>query len=331
MTRVLLAAASALVLAACSQGASSAPETLPETGPETAGATDTQTASAQPAAIAGLSTSLPELFDCLRETGGVVVAAHRGGFAPGYPENAIETMQYTLERGIRVFEVDVAESRDGVLFLHHDDRFGRTIEGEGYNSDTDWSDIAAKRLKDIDGKVTSFHPPKLTDALLWAKQTGAIVELDRKKTTSFANIWAAVVAAGAEGNVIMISYSDEEAAEIARVAPTAMMTASARGGRDIETLEALGVDRTNVIAWTGTREPDPPAFARLLDEGVEPAFGTLGRKGERLDDQYWADDDGSEYQRLVDDGVVLIATDEPYRVADWLTADNESWAACAAQ
>ena len=129
----------------------------------------------------------------------------------------------------------------------------------------------------------------------------------------------------------MISYSDEEAAEIARVAPGAMMTASARGGRDVERLEGLGVDRSRLIAWTGTREPDPPAFARLLDESVEPAFGTLGRPGERLDDQYWADGDGSEYQRLVDDGVVLIATDEPYKVAEWLTADDDGWAACAAR
>ena len=329
MCRLLVMAVSALVLAACSEPPAAVPA---ESATEGAADAATDTAAPAPAPVtAGLTTELPALFDCLRETGGVVVAAHRGGFAPGYPENALETMQYTLERGIRVFEVDVAESRDGVLFLHHDDRFGRTIEGEGYNSDTDWSAIAGKRLKDIDGKVTAFNPPKLTDVLLWATETGTIVELDRKKTTSFANIWAAVTAAGAQGNVIMISYSDEEAAEIARVAPGAMMTASARGSRDLETLEALGVDRTRVIAWTGTREPDPPAFARLLDEGVEPAFGTLGRKGERLDDQYWADDDGSEYQRLVDDGVVLIATDEPYRVADWLTADDDGWAACASR
>ncbi|MFN4185312.1 MAG: glycerophosphodiester phosphodiesterase family protein [Hyphomonas sp.] len=323
MIRVLLLAVSALVLVACSETVATAPAgdpapaALPESGAPAAPMT------------AGLKSTLPDLFDCLRETGGVVVAAHRGGFAPGYPENTLETMQYTFERGIRVFEADVAESRDGVLFLHHDDRFGRTIDAEGYNSDTDWATIAGYRLKDIDGQVTAFHPSKLTDVLLWAKETGAIVELDRKKTTSFANIWAAVKAAGAENNVIMISYSDAEAAEIAKAAPTAMMTASARGSRDIAKLESLGVDRTNIIAWTGTTEPDPPAFARLLKEGVEPAFGTLGRKGERLDDQYWADDDGSEYQRLVDDGVVLIATDEPYRVADWLTADDEGWAACA--
>lgn len=324
MTRVLLIAVSALVLAACSESAATAPAA--EEATETASNPGVET----PATHA-LSTGLPELFDCLRETGTSLVAAHRGGFAPGYPENAIETLQYGLERGIRVFELDVAESRDGVLFLHHDDRFGRTIDADGYNSDTDWSRIAGFRLKDADGKTTAFHPPKLTDALLWAKQNGAIVELDRKKTTSFANIWAAVEAAGAEANVIMISYSDEEAGEIARVAPGAMMTASARGGRDIAALEALGVNRENLIAWTGTREPDPPAFARLMDEGVEPAFGTLGRAGERLDDQYWADGDGSEYQRLVDDGVALIATDEPYRVADWLTADEDGWAACAAK
>lgn len=271
---------------------------------------------------------LPDLFDCLRKTGGVVVAAHRGGGAPGYPENAVETMAFGLAQGIRVFEVDVATSRDGVLFLHHDDRFGRTADAAGYVSDTAWRDIAAMRLRDTEGQLTDFHPPKLTDALIWAKQNGAILELDRKKTTSFREIVAAVKAAGAEANSILISYSDEEAAEIAKIDPALMMTASARGGRDVAALEALGVDRTRIIAWTGTQRPDPPAYERLLKEGVEPAFGTLGRKGERLDDEYWADGNGIEYQHLVDDGVVLIATDEPYRVAEWLEADDAGWAAC---
>ncbi|MFN3313572.1 MAG: glycerophosphodiester phosphodiesterase family protein, partial [Hyphomonas sp.] len=111
---------------------------------------------------------LPELFDCLRETGGVVVAAHRGGPAPGYPENLLETMQYGFDRGIRLFEIDIHESRDGVLFLHHDSRFGRVIDGQGSVADTDWADIAGRRTKDNDGKLTAFNPSKLTDVLLWA-------------------------------------------------------------------------------------------------------------------------------------------------------------------
>lgn len=319
MRRLLMAVLAFPALAGCN----AADVAAPAAEPEVASAADGGFKKAVTIA------PLPELFDCLRETGGVVVAAHRGGFATGYPENALETLQFGLNQGIRVFEVDVASSRDGVLFLYHDDRFGRTADAEGYVADTDWADIARMRLKDEDGALTGFHPAKLTDVLLWAKQHGALLELDRKQTTGFRNIVEAVRAAGAERNVIMISYSDEEAGTIAKIDPALMMTASARGERDIARLEGLGVNRTRMIAWTGTREPDPPAFERLVKEGVEPAFGTLGRKGERLDDQYWEDGDGSEYQRLVDDGVVLIATDEPYRVADYLLADDEGWEACA--
>jgi glycerophosphoryl diester phosphodiesterase len=107
-----------------------------------------------------------------------------------------------------------------------------------------------------------------------------------------------------------------------------MLSASARGSRDIGRLEGLGVDRTRLLAWTGTDSPDAAAWARNLREGVEPAFGTLGRKGERLDDQYWADGDASEYQDLVDDDLVLLATDEPYRVAAALTSDDRARDMC---
>ncbi len=320
MRRIVMAVLAGLVVAACGRADEPVADAVTETVAPVAADTGAPAVQLAP---------LPDLFDCLRKTGGAVVAAHRGGGAPGYPENALETLQYGFDQSLRVFEIDVATSRDGVLFLHHDDQFGRTAQGNGYVSDTDWKEIAGFRLKDPGGARTDFHPPKLTDVLLWAKQNGAIVELDRKKTTGFREIVEAVKAAGAEKNVVMISYSDEEAGAIAKIDSTLMMTASARGDRDMARLEALGVDRTRVVGWTGSREPDPPAFERLNRIGVEVAFGTLGRAGERLDDQYWVDGDGSEYQRLVDDGVALISTDEPYRVAEYLLADDDGWAACS--
>ncbi|HRX75411.1 MAG TPA: glycerophosphodiester phosphodiesterase, partial [Hyphomonas sp.] len=67
---------------------------------------------------------------------------------------------------------------------------------------------------------------------------------------------------------------------------------------------------------------------RLEQVGVEPAFGTLGHAGERLDDQYLADGDASEYDDLAADGLVLLATDEPYRVADLIAADDVGREAC---
>jgi glycerophosphoryl diester phosphodiesterase len=288
--------------------------------PPTSEAPGDQASTAQAQAQATLA--LPAYFDCVRENRGVLIAAHRGGPAPGYPENALETLQHGFAEGIRVFEIDIAESRDGVMVLMHDNRVNRTTTGNGYVADMDWADLADLSLVDNDGKRTRFSPPKLTDVLIWAKQSGAILELDRKPTTSFRNIASAVRAAGAGDNVLLISYSDDEAAAIAAADPDLMLTASARGSRDIARLEDRGVDRTRLVAWTGTGSPDAAAWARNTQQGVESAFGTLGRKGERLDDQYWADGDASEYQDLVDDGLVLLATDEPYRVAAALTSDD---------
>lgn len=273
--------------------------------------------------------NLPDYFDCVREAGGILLAAHRGGPAPGYPENALETLQHNWDAGVAsVFEIDVAESRDGLQFLMHDRSLGRTTTGSGPVADTDWEEISRLRLVDNDGTRTDFHPPKLTDVLLWAVETGAILELDRKGTTSFRNIVNAVRAADAEENVILISYSDNEAIEIASLAPDLMMTASVLGDRDVARLEENGVKPSRLIGWTGTREVNPAAFQRLRDIGVEPAFGTLGRRGERLDDLWLADGDASEFEAAISAGLVLLATDAAEKVGPLISADETAYEAC---
>ena len=274
------------------------------------------------------ATDLPAFFDCVRETGGVLIASHRAGPAQGFPENAIETLDYGFSKGIRVFEVDIATSRDGVLFLLHDRSLGRTTSGDGSVADTDWSEISQLSLVDNDNRTTRFHPPKLSDALDWAVENGALLELDKKDTTGWRSVISAVRAAGAENNVLLITYSDRDAGTVQGIAPDIMLTASARGSRDLGKLENLGVDPEMLVAWTGTRAPDKPAWDRLARENVEAAFGTLGRRGERLDDAYWADGDGSEYRAMVRNGLVLLATDAPYRVADALSEDDRGLNAC---
>lgn len=274
-------------------------------------------------------SDLPTFFDCVRESGGMVMASHRGGPAPGYPENGLETLQYATDNATIIHEIDVAESRDGVLFLLHDRTLGRTTTGDGMVADTDWDTIATLNLVDASGKVTDFKPPKLSDVLLWAKQTGTIVELDKKQTTSYRNIISHVRAAGAEQNVILITYNDNQAKEVARLAPDLMMTAGINSRDHQEELEAAGVDMTKLIAWMGINNPNTRAFQAIGSRGIETAFGTLGRKGERLDDLYIADGDFSEFQDLADGGLTLLATDEVYKVADALSVDEKAMAACA--
>ncbi|WP_233353178.1 glycerophosphodiester phosphodiesterase family protein [Henriciella mobilis] len=279
--------------------------------------TGSQAVGADMAAAQGPAdvTPLAGLFDCVREEGGILLAAHRGGPAPGYPENAIETLDHVLSNAAFITEVDVAETSDGVLFLMHDDTLDRTTSGSGAVADTDWADISTLDLVDNEGTVTNFHPPRLTAALDWAVRNGAILELDRKDTTSFAGIIAAVREAGAEANAVLITYDDAEAREVARLAPDLMMTADpGDAAQDSGLLEGT-LNPQTLIAWTGTSSPDPAVWAALAEADIESAFGTLGAEGERLDDQYWADGDPSEYSQLARDGLTLLATDVPYRLA----------------
>ena len=329
MNRVFpaIVAAAAFALTGCQQA-----ETPTEPVAPDAPVADVVDVSAQtPAEMTRVSSidDLSAFFDCVRESGGMLTASHRGGPAIGYPENGLETLQYATDNATIVHEIDVAESRDGVLFLLHDRTLGRTTTGDGMVADTDWDTIAILNLVDSEGTITDFTPPKLSDVLLWAKQTGTIVELDKKQTTSYRNIISHIRAAGAEQNAILITYNDNQAKEVARLAPDLMMTASINSREHQEELEAAGVDMTKVIAWMGINNPNPRAFQAVGYRGIETAFGTLGRPGDRLDDQYIADGDLSEFQDLADGGLTLLATDEVYKVADFLSVDEKAMAACA--
>mgnify|MGYP006267256017 CR=1 FL=1 len=313
--------AAALGLAGCGSEGRSGEDTRPT---QTVSTPATEPGGADPAP----RPALPDWFDCLRREEALVIAAHRGGPAPGYPENALETLQRGAEAGLYLFEVDVAESADGVQFLMHDDTLSRTTTGSGRVADTQWAQIEDLRLVDRDGEVTEFTPPRLADLLDWAVAQNVVIELDAKRSASYETMVETVRAAGASDHVILISYTEGQARALNGHAPEMMLTADALNGADIEALAVAGIDRDRLIAWTGNESPAPQTWAALRAEGVEPAFGTLGRPGDRLDDAWRADGDLSEYAGLAEDGVVLLATDAPLDVAAALRADDRAFAAC---
>lgn len=262
-------------------------------------------------------------FDCLRDRGEAVIGAHRAGPAPGLPENALETMAATLARNAHaLLEIDVQVSADGVLFLLHDDMLDRTTSGSGRASAQSWDQLSRLNLRDNAGTQVSARIPKLAEALELAKRRGGVVQLDVKRGVDFAAVVDAVRAAGAENNAVIITYRDEDALAVARLAPELMVSAGIDSLAAAEALIAAGLRRDRLLAWTGTRAPNPALFAELRSAGIEPLFGTLGRPGERLDDRWLADGEPSEFAALERDGVVVVATDRGMEVEAALGAPS---------
>jgi glycerophosphoryl diester phosphodiesterase len=264
---------------------------------------------------------LAAYFDCLRTRNQTLVSAHRAGPAPGLPENALETIAATLDRNPRaLLEIDVQRSADGILFLFHDDRLERLTPARGTAADLRWRALARLRLKDDDGAVTRSTIPRLSDALALAVRRGAIVQLDVKRGVPFVEVVSAVRTARATRHAVVITNNDRDAAEVARLAPELMVSVGINDSGDLDRLTALGVPPAQMLAWTGTRTPNPSLFVDLRRRGIEPMFGTLGRPGERLDDRWLADGDPSEFADLARNGAVVIGTDRAGEIEPVLPA-----------
>ena len=316
--------ASLLALAACS-----GPNDPTATASTGAVPTPAKASGAAPATTDGVigEQPLPARLDCLRKTGGVLLIGHRGGPTRDYPENAIETFQRTYDAGTHAMEIDISETKDGVLVLMHDDDLARTTTGEGPVADHTLDEIRKLKLE-TSQKTTTFAPPTLEAALAWAMKNNAVLELDKKKSAEWGPIIAAVRDAKAENNVFLVTYTDDQAAEVHKLAPDLLITATVNDPAHLDALVARGVQTDHLVAWTGVTKPDPALWTSLAERGVESAFGTLGPRASSLDTRYWDDGDGSEYNALVSGGLAILVTDITDKTARQLAGLRQKSTAC---
>jgi glycerophosphoryl diester phosphodiesterase len=285
-TRMIAALAAGVMLAACA--------TMPAAAPTA------------PQAQALLPANPAAFFDCLRQKKIAVIGAHRMGYGGDWPENSRTTGAHMLSQTPALLETDVRQTKDGVLVMMHDDDLARTSTGAGKISESDFAAIQGFKLKTEAGKVIDEKIPTLAQMLDWAKGR-TILKLDVKRGVSFPAVVDAVRAAGAEDRVIVIVYTTADAIQVAKLNPKLMLSASINEASDLDELRTGGVDLTRVLAFTGTRAPNPALYAALSKAGVEVIFGTLGRKGESLDDRF-ASEGEAGYAKLMADGVQVIAT-----------------------
>lgn len=80
---------------------------------------------------------------------------HRGGVTENgvHPENSLAALDEAVERGYSGVEIDIQESKDGVLFLYHYDQLSREYDTEARCADLTWKEIRQLRPLREDGKA----------------------------------------------------------------------------------------------------------------------------------------------------------------------------------
>lgn len=272
-------------------------------------AQETQIKQSQKGWQLDIKGDLNSFFECLEAEDKTLISAHRGGAYPGYPENALESAQYVSSQIPALYEIDVATSKDGILYLMHDDTLERTTTGSGKANAATWSELSQLRLEDKRGKATRFHPPKLENFLQWAKGR-SLVQIDFKRSTRFEDAIDIVRSTGMENHVIYIAYSMAQARKLHRLAPKSMVSVSVDSLSELNSAIASGIDPSKLLAFTGTSNPRPRVFNMLNSRDVEVIFGTLGGR-DAIDKDIAAGRSNVTYTELSKAGVDIIATDRP--------------------
>lgn len=327
-TALTCAALAGLWLAACS-APDAPPQAAPEAAPETSAGQGAdpapvvsqdapRAAAALPepliASVAPEGQIIPDVLRCLRDQGAAYISAHRGGWEPGYPENALETIAHTLARGPMIVEMDLRRTADGVIIVLHDDTLERTTTGEGAVSAMSFADLADVRLVDQAGAVTDFAIPTLADVLDWARGR-AFVQLDVKSTVPVEEVVAAVVEADAIAYAAVIVYTADDAIRAAQADPRVAISVEIQDQDRLDTLMAAGVAPERLMAWTGVhRAPVPDIWDVLHEADIPVAFGALWY----IDADVRESGDASIYRDIAEGGVVVIATDIHWTAYDAL-------------
>lgn len=231
------------------------------------------------------------------------VHAHRGGGYDNYPENCIETFDYTLKQIPAFMEIDPRVTKDGIIVLMHDATLDRTTNTTGKVSDYTYKELQTFFLKDKNGQVTRYKIPTLQEALRWAK--GKSVLIIDKKDAPVSQILKLIKEEKAEAHVILMAYTLDDANLILQYNPRLTLQVFAKDEEALKRIERNNIPLDNVVAFVSHVYPaDQRIFALLHQKNVKAIVGTS-----RNLDMEFVKENNSVYASLIEEDVDIIEAD----------------------
>jgi len=225
----------------------------------------------QPSKTEGELPGLKKQLQCLpKET--ALISAHRGT-SRGSPhaENSFEGLNYLIDRGYLMAEIDVAKLKDNTHILYHDGIWEDGSTGKGPIASTIWAEAEKLILKDTQGRFTAEKVPKLEDYLKIA--SGKIyLEIDFKSSANYDYVIETIKDYNMSNHVILISYNSEQAKKLSKLAPNMMISISTQRSRD-----ALNYPIGQAAAWVNKAITDKSLIKRLEDNNI-PIIGKIGHQ-----------------------------------------------------
>lgn len=257
--------------------------------------------------------------------GSVMVVAHRACWK-GTSENSIDAIDACVAFGIDMVELDVRQTRDGVLVLMHDETVDRMTDGTGKVAELDWAYLKTLHLREGAGRgspITARAIPTFEEGLRAAKGR-ILINIDAKSDLTQA-VLALVDSAGDRKQVLFKAAAT--AAEVSQAAPWVREVAF----QPIIRERTMQGDPTAYIPpYDGIRPVgyeidvvNPPVIATLrptIRERCARFWVNSLNSTPALHDREAVVDPDAVWGRMIADGVDTVQTDEPLALKAYVAA-----------
>lgn len=208
----------------------------------------------------------------------VQLIAHRGHLQPSEVENSLRQMERTGHHGIGV-EMDLRRSKDGTLWILHDDTLDRATTGHGPLAEQTDATLAKVHLRSPEGRVSDELLPRFSQIVAWAEQTpGVELMLDLKGATA-ADVVPILRQHHLEQRSILLTFNPAQSAEAIRNGGEALVSVLVTQPTDIARYQKLAAGRP--LAMYVPQHSAPSLFAAahaggatVISDAIEGPGGT---------------------------------------------------------
>nr|WP_070961488.1 glycerophosphodiester phosphodiesterase [Hyphomonas sp. Mor2] len=237
------------------------------------------------------------------------IIAHGGGQGHA-PPNTILALQTALDLGTDVLEVDLQQTRDGVIILRHDDTLDRTTNMSGPIAEQDWAEISgadAGATWSVDGETfvgRGITIPTLDAALAAFPDARWIMEIKNDTPDAAQAVCRSIQGADAQSRVLVASFHDAAMATFRAHCPHVATSMSFEESRRFVIAARLGVSR---FIATPAVALQIPMQAGGLDLTHPRLIDAAKARGIRV--HYWTINDPADLSALLDAGADGVMTD----------------------
>lgn len=202
----------------------------------------------------------------------VLITAHRGGHIYA-PENSLAAIEEAVAAGASFVEIDVRETKDGIMVLSHDKTIDRTTTGTGEISELTYSELMNFNLVHK-GAITKYKIPTFKEALALCKGK-ILVDIDFKLTgdKAYKKAFEIIKEVGVEAEVLFYLYDFTQMEHLIKINPDIKVMPRAYNNDELSKIIDLGL--SDVIHVDPSFE-DSPLLKVAHERGYRIWINTLG-------------------------------------------------------